>query len=162
MGVTVTLVLSTRSGFFAHFLIVGACNSPPARPLANGARARAAAGPAEPHWAQQSSWVQLGQKINLQPGSAQNNFFDGVSICSQSLVQSSTVDGLNSDPDDGELLRGIHPGSAVTFTYANFDNQNTFWRLVACNFDFSHRTTTVDRVRPVGGIAWCCMDASHA
>jgi len=73
MGVTVTGVLSTRSDFFAHFLVAEAWNSPPARPLANVARARAAAGPAEPHWAQQSSWVQLGEKINLQPGSAQNN-----------------------------------------------------------------------------------------
>jgi len=40
MGVTVPGVLSTRSDFFPHFLVVEAWNSPSARPLANGARAR--------------------------------------------------------------------------------------------------------------------------
>jgi len=73
MGVTETLLLSTRSGFFSHFLVVGVCNSPFAQPLANGAGAAAAAGPAGTHWAQQVSWVQLGEKPNLQPDSAQSN-----------------------------------------------------------------------------------------
>jgi len=43
MGVTVTLVLSTRSGVFAHFPVVQVWNSPLAQPLAISARARAAA-----------------------------------------------------------------------------------------------------------------------
>jgi len=70
MGVTVTLLLGTRSGFFAHFLVVEVWNSPLAQPLANGAGAAAAAGPAVTHWAQQVSWVQLGEKTNLRPDSA--------------------------------------------------------------------------------------------
>jgi len=62
MEVTVTLLLSTRMWLFAHFLVVRVWDSPLARPLANGAGAAAAAGPAVTHWAQQVSWVQLGEK----------------------------------------------------------------------------------------------------
>jgi len=74
MGVTVTLVLSTRSGFFAHFLMNKAW-SPLAWSLVNGARARAVAGPAEPHCAQHDLPGWWATDILVQPASSHIAYF---------------------------------------------------------------------------------------